>query len=78
NRGGPGSTRSQGEEGALSEHQRLPIPEQKGLHKALKSPLCQPQNLRLCWLHFPLRAARGQAAQDEGPCEAESTPQEET
>ena len=48
NRGGSGSTRSQGEEGALSVHQGLPIPAQRGIHKALIPPAYQPQNLTLC------------------------------
>ena len=42
-RGGPGSTRSQGEECALSVHQGLPIPEQRGPHEGLISPPSQPQ-----------------------------------
>ena len=46
-RGGPGRTRSQGEEGALSVHQRPPIPEQRGTHKAQIPPPCEPQNLRM-------------------------------
>jgi len=68
----------------MNEHQGLPIPEQRGPHKSLIPPPCQPQNLWLCWLHpgeplpFLLWVAGGQTAQEEGPCEAESTPQEET
>ena len=34
--------------GALSVHQRLPIPEQTGPHKAQFPPSYQPQNLGLC------------------------------
>ena len=37
-RGGPGSARSQGEEGGLSVHQGLPIPEQRGPHEGLNPP----------------------------------------
>ena len=55
----------------LSVHQGLPIPEQRGLHKALILPPCQPRNLKLCCLHpreplhILLQVARGQAAQQE-------------
>ena len=47
-RGGPGSTRSQDEEGALSVHQGLPIPEQRGTHKGLIPITCHTGNLKLC------------------------------
>ena len=50
-RGGPGSARSQGEEGVLSVHQGLPFPEQKGNHKAHIPTPCQPRKLRLCCLY---------------------------
>ena len=45
-RGGPGSARSQGEAGALSVHQGLPIPEQRGPHKGLIPLPCQSQKSR--------------------------------
>lgn len=41
-RGGSGSTRSQGEEGGLSMHQGLPIPEHRGPYKGLIPTTCQP------------------------------------
>ena len=64
----------------LSVHQGLPIPEQRGPHKALIPLLCQPRNLKLCWLHprepphILLRIARGQAAQQELVYEAGEHP----
>ena len=42
-RGGPGNARSQGDEDALSGHQGLPIPEQRGPHKGLIPLPCQCQ-----------------------------------
>ena len=47
-RGAPGSTGSQGEAGALSVHQGLPIPEQRGTHKGLIPTTCHTGNLELC------------------------------
>ena len=79
-RGGPGRARSQGEEGALSVHQGLPIPAQRGAHKALIPPPCQPWNLKLGWLHpgetphILLWVAMGQATQEELLYEAREHP----
>ena len=79
-RGGPGSARSQGEEGALSVHQGLPIPAQRGAHKPLIPSPCQPQNLKFGWLHagethhILLWVAMGQAAQEELLYEAREHP----
>ena len=78
----PGSTRSQGEEGSLSVHQGLPIPEQWGPHKGIIPHLVSPGHLSLCWLHpgEPPSGIRGTGCPKQrlAPMRSESTPQEET